>query len=580
MAIIRVLPDVLINQIAAGEVVDRPASALKELVENSLDASATQISVVLQGGGIQQLCVQDNGCGMEPNDLLMALSRHATSKIASFEDLEGVVSLGFRGEALASIASVSRLRLTSRSAAAAHASVIEAVGGQIGTLKPAALECGTCVDITDIYYNTPARRKFLRGASTEYGHSLEVFHRLALSRPDVFFTLSHNQKMAHRYAACIDVPAVRVRDVLGQEFFESSLEVDENSGILRLFGYISKPSYSRGGRDEQYIYVNGRFVRDKLITHAIRQAYSDVLHHERHPAYVLYLTVPHNAVDVNVHPAKNEVRFRDAHVVHQFVFHVLDKVLSASSFEKLGQESTAIPFYSEPDDFRQRPMELSFPQGDYHAHQFQVKEELKISDSIHNGEEFPLGGAIAQLHGIYILSRNARGLVIVDMHAAHERVVYERLKHAMDAREVLMQSLLLPLTFVATPQEVITAETHSELLSAIGFELAILSPATLAVRAVPALLADSDAVSLARDVLSEIENFGATHVVDEQRNKLLATMACHGSIRANRELAVSEMNALLRDMEETERSGQCNHGRPTWHEFTISMLDRLFMRGE
>ncbi|CAG0904803.1 unnamed protein product, partial [Darwinula stevensoni] len=519
---IQLLPDQLISQIAAGEVVDRPASALKELLENSLDAGSTEVSVALMQGGVKQLRVADNGKGIAQEDLSLALTRHATSKIATLEDLESVASLGFRGEALASIASISRTQILSREQNTKHAWRIASNGSEISPIEPAALDAGTIVEVSDLYFNTPARRKFLKLEGTEFGHCEDAFERIALSRPDVAFTLQHNGRVLSRYA--IGAPERRFTEVLGDEFAAESLSLDESAAGLRLWGRAAKPTFNRHSRDTQYVYVNGRFVRDKLIAHAIRQAYQDVLHHDRHPAFVLFLECDPTLVDVNVHPAKTEVRFRDSQAIHRFIFHSLHKALAT-------------------------------PTGASNA--------VTAGQAAHN----PFAG-----------------LVVVDMHAAHERIMYEKLKNALDAKSVAMQPLLLPVSFHADKLEV--AAVHEALasndnsLQQLGFDIAILSPTTLAVRGVPVMLQQADAVTLARDVLRDLREFGASRALTERRNELLGTMACHAAVRANRSLTIPEMNALLRDMEATERSGQCNHGRPTWFQVSMSDLDKMFMRGK
>jgi DNA mismatch repair protein MutL len=605
---IQLLPDVLISQIAAGEVVERPASALKEFLENSLDAQSTDITVSLQQGGIKSLRVADDGIGIPKEELALALARHATSKIASLEDLESVASLGFRGEALASVASVSRLSLTSRARGERHAWRIDADGGQHSALQPAALESGSIVEMQDLYFNTPARRKFLKTEATEFGHCEEAFKRVALSRPDVGFQLTHNGSAKWRLPS--SEASRRIGAVLGAEFAAAALPLDEQGGALRLWGMAAKPTFSRMGRDAQYVYVNGRFVRDKLIAHAIRQAYQDVLHHERHPAFVLFLEIDPALVDANVHPTKTEVRFRDGQAVHRFIFHTLHKALATTA----GTTTTAAPLITA--ETASGPSMPSFQAQPYLTYQPQIPlragegqnfyetlfgrspplptgspEDAAITDIAvaqataqaipqESPQDFPLGFAIAQLHGVYVLAQNKQGLIVVDMHAAHERIMYEKLKTALDAEDIATQPLLLPLSFHADRLEVATAEEQGEVLADLGFEIAILSPTTLAVRSIPAILADSDAVALARDVLRDVREYGGSRVLTERRNELLATMACHSAVRANRLLTITEMNALLRDMEATERSEQCNHGRPTWFHLTMADLDKMFMRGQ
>ncbi len=640
MPFIKLLPDQLISQIAAGEVVERPASALKELLENSLDAGSSEISVSLMQGGVKQLKVTDNGSGIAQDDLAMALTRHATSKIFSLEDLESVASLGFRGEALASIASVSHTIILSREQATKHAWRIASNGAEISPIEPAALDVGTMIEVNDLYFNTPARRKFLKQEATEFGHCEAAFERAALSRPDVNFTLQHNGRIISRFAA--SSANKRFAEVLGVEFSAESIALQEDAASLKLWGAIAKPTFSRNSRDTQYVYVNGRFVRDKLLSHAIRQAYQDVLHHNRHPAYILFLELDPNLVDVNVHPAKTEVRFRDGQAIHRFVFHCLHKALATPT----GVSNAATANQAQYNPFAARPVLGSeFTAGQYPKYQAQMPlnaqqntgfyqtlfgsnrnhvlgaaldknedadrqfsspvcyapefENATGASQSHNqpqydtGVNFPLGFAVAQIHGVYILAQNAAGLVVIDMHAAHERIMYEHLKKALDgengSQSVAMQPLLIPVSFnadrleVAMVQETLAQEelsTGQGSLSQLGFDIAILSPNTLAVRAVPVMLQNADAVQLARDVLKDLREFGASRALTERRNELLGTMACHAAVRANRILTITEMNALLRDMEATERSGMCNHGRPTWFQVNMADLDKMFMRGK
>jgi DNA mismatch repair protein MutL len=578
MSSIKILPELLISQIAAGEVVERPASALKELLENSLDAGAQAVSVQLAGGGAKQIKVTDDGHGIPRDEIKLALARHATSKIGSLEDLERVGTLGFRGEALASIASVSHLTLTSRRTGEKHAWTVTASGSGITRASPAALPAGTSIEVRDLYFNTPARRKFLKSEPTEYAHCEETFKRIALSRPDAGFSLQHNGRAQWHLKP--QALRDRIGELLGGEFNAASIPLDEASSGLRVTGAIGLPAHARGSRDDQYVFVNGRFVRDKLVTHAIRQAYQDVLHHDRHPSYVLFLEIDPAQVDVNVHPTKTEVKFRDSRAVHQFIFHSLNKALAGAT---AGAGPAPAPAFMPPAGggfpapMRQAAMALSAaePSVFYETLFRQPAPEMPAPEA----EDAPLGFALAQLAGIYVLAQNRHGLVIVDMHAAHERIMYEKLKVALDAREIPMQPLLVPVTFPAEALDVATAEEHGEILRAIGFDIAAASPRSLIVRAVPAPLADADARSLASDVLREVRETGASRVLTERRNELLGTMACHAAVRANRKLTVTEMNALLREMEATERSGQCNHGRPTWHQITVAELDKLFMRG-
>ncbi|MFD0930074.1 DNA mismatch repair endonuclease MutL [Methylophilus glucosoxydans] len=627
---IKLLPDQLISQIAAGEVVERPASALKELLENSVDAGSTQIQVALQQGGIKLLKVTDNGHGIAKDELALALTRHATSKIESLEDLEQVGSLGFRGEALASIASISRTVLTSRQQSASHAWQIAAEGTQAPQLSPAALDAGTIVEVHDLYFNTPARRKFLKTENTEFGHCEDAFTRVALSRPNIGFLLQHNGKAISRLAA--NTPQQRITDVLGSEFAAQSLWIEEDSGGLRLWGMTASPTYQRHSRDSQYVFVNGRFVRDKLIAHAIKQAYQDVLHGDKHPAFVLFLELDPSLVDVNVHPAKTEVRFRESQAVHRFIFHSLHKALGKTSAEIQASQPVQAPFnpfrpgtdasvFSMPREQVEMPLHNrpafggSYPtnisNGGDMAQQFygQLYGDLKpaamdqatilesnslevfasvvaldqpIQPTPDLPQQYPLGFALGQLHGIYILAQNAQGMVVVDMHAAHERIMYERLKNALSEQAIATQPLLIPISFYAEKVEVATLQSlqGSDTLQQLGFELATLSPTTIAIRAIPTMLQDADAVALARAVLCDLHEYGASRVLLERQNEVLGTMACHAAVRANRQLTITEMNALLRDMEATERSGQCNHGRPTWFQVSLADLDKMFMRGQ
>jgi DNA mismatch repair protein MutL len=588
---IKVLSDLLVNQIAAGEVVDRPASALKELLENSLDSGARDISVQLAAGGASLIKVSDDGCGIAKDDLPLALARHATSKIASLEDLERVASLGFRGEALASIASVSRLTLVSRRAEDRHAWSVVAEGPRSEAPTPATLGAGTTVEVRDLYFNTPARRKFLKTEATEYAHCEEAFKRTALSRADGAFSLQHNGRV--RWHVKPQSLRERIVAVLGQDFAGDALPVDEISGPVRLTGLVGAPASAGATREAQYVYVNGRFVRDRLLGHAIRQAYQDVLHHERFPSYALYLELDPAAVDVNVHPTKTEVRFRDSRAIHQFVFHAVSKALAGSVAPHALSADAARPAAIEapssmgfayapetrPAYTQQQPMPLAARDAGSFYETLFGRAPAAAPAQAPAQTDMPLGSAIAQLAGVYVLAQNAQGLVIVDMHAAHERIMYEKLKDALDADRIPMQPLLVPVVFNAAGIEVATAEEHRDVLSQIGFEIAPSSPETLVVRAVPVMLQDADARELARDVLRELAEFGASRVLTERRNELLGTMACHAAVRANRRLTIPEMDALLRDMERTERSGQCNHGRPTWHQISMSDLDKLFMRG-
>ena len=587
MPAIHLLPDLLISQIAAGEVVDRPASALKELLENSLDSGASDITVQLAEGGTRQIRVADNGAGIRKDDLPLAFARHATSKIASLEDLERVASLGFRGEALASIAAVSHVSLLSRTDDSPHAWKVDASGGSLSAPEPAAGAGGTTVEVRDLYFNTPARRKFLRSPATEFAHSEETFERIALSRPDVRFTLTHNGRaQSHLHPASTEE---RIHAVLGAAFREAAIPVQVEAGIFRLHGLVAQPAYSRGARDAQYFFVNGRYVRDRLLAHAVRQAYHDVLHHERHPAYVLFLDLDPALVDANVHPTKIEVRFRDSRGMHQFVFHALEKALAGTraGTPTEAESGAAMTFpRAGASAFRQSGMDLSaaepaaFYATLFGAGQATLEAPARAPAALPQDAQYPLGFALAQLAGIYILAQNDKGMVVVDMHAAHERIVYEQLKSALDDDRIPTQQLLIPVTMAASALEVATVEDNPQALSRLGFELAIIAPNAVAVRALPITLAHADAVELARDVLMELTQFGGSRVLAERQNEMLSTMACHAAVRANRSLTLAEMNALLRDMEATERSGQCNHGRPTWFQVTIGELDRMFMRGK
>jgi DNA mismatch repair protein MutL len=596
---IQPLPDQLISQIAAGEVIERPAAVVKELLENALDAGATQIAVRLEQGGVKRIAITDNGRGIPPEQLPLALARHATSKIATLSDLENVMTLGFRGEALASIASVAQLRLTSRTADAAHAWEVD--GASAANVAPSSGAHGTTVDVQDLYFNTPARRKFLKTEQTEFGHCAEVVRRIALARPDVAFSLSHNGKTTDHWNAS-DI-AKRSAQILGDEFANARLALEESAGPLRLHGFVGLPTASRTRADAQYFYVNGRFVRDKLLTHAVRAAYQDVLHGDRYPSYVLSLDLDAALVDVNVHPSKIEVRFRDSRAVHQFVFHAVSRALAQTSATAFGTAPAPVPSASEILPWLRQQRQASFgpslSQG-LGVAQDPARYGALFSDAAvasptetppsprgeqaapHNRaeEDHPLGFALAQLHGIYILAQNTKGIVIIDMHAAHERILYEQFKHALNDNAVQIQPLLIPVTFHADPVEVGTVAENQDTLSALGFDIGVLSPTTLAVRAVPALLKNADAQSLARDVLRDVREFGGTRVLVERQNELLGTLACHTAVRANRSLTVPEMNALLRQMEATERADQCNHGRPTWIQLALSDLDRLFLRGQ
>ncbi|MCK9382340.1 MAG: DNA mismatch repair endonuclease MutL [Sulfuritalea sp.] len=583
MGIIKPLPELLISQIAAGEVVERPAAVLKELLENSLDAGATRIDVQLEEGGVRLIRVTDDGNGIAPEDLPLALARHATSKIASLDDLERVGSYGFRGEALASIASVARVSITSRHASQSRAFRLRSESDPV---EPAALAGGTVVEVADLYFNTPARRKFLKTEATEFAHCDEVVRRMALARPDVAFTLTHNGSAKRRLAGA-DFPR-RAREIIGEEFFPHARPLDAVAGPLRLSGLAALPAYSRSGRDEQYFFVNGRFVRDKLLTHAARQAWADILHGQRHPAYVLFLELDPAGVDVNVHPAKTEVRFRDARGIHQFVFHALQRALAAPLSSAASPPEASPAFVPSAFSYARQSgfavgepaarSYLEFARAAFDAAETAVSPAPTVAYP-EDGSAPLLGYAIAQLHGVFILAQNANGLVLVDMHAAHERILYEKLKYSLDAGPPATQSLLVPLLLSASEAEMATASEQSEVLAELGFAIAAAGPRELAVRSLPALLAGGNAVDLVRSLLRDLAEHPASRVIETRRNELLATMACHGAVRAHRLLSPPEMNALLRQMEETERADQCNHGRPTWVQLSMAELDRLFMRG-
>jgi DNA mismatch repair protein MutL len=592
---IRILPELLVSQIAAGEVVERPASVLKELLENSLDAGAGEISVSLDEGGVKRTQVDDDGAGVSRDELPLALARHATSKIHSLADLEGVATMGFRGEALASIASVARLSLASRPRDAAHAFRIRSEGANIGEAEPTAHAPGTTVSVEDLYFNTPARRKFLRSEATEFGHCDEVFTRIALAHPEVAFMLRHNGRVSQhlRRAPLGD----RAAALLGREFLDACLNVEAQAGPLRLWGLAGSPQAARARADSQYFYVNGRFVRDRLLVHAAREAWRELLHGERQPSYVLFLELDPRAVDVNVHPAKTEVRFRDSRGVHQFVYSALKRALSPSAAEApvahAALEASAsgariAPSYAGPA--AQAPLAFGVAQSRaaYESFLASVKHDESAAARGPSAATLPmldqpLGQALAQLHGVYVLAQNAAGLVLVDMHAAHERIVMEKLREGLEARGdqggVERQQLLVPAVFRAESIDIATAEEHVPLLARLGLELSVVGPNELAVRAAPTLLASGDIAELARRVLAEIREFGAAQALAARRDELLAGMACHAAVRANRILSIPEMNALLREMEQTERSGSCNHGRPTWYQLTLADLDKLFLRG-
>ena len=645
---IRELPDELISQIAAGEVVERPASVVRELVDNALDSGATQITVRLLAGGVRLIAVEDDGCGIAHDELPIALRRHATSKITSLHDLETVATMGFRGEALAAIGSVSEMALLSRPAHQTSAFLLDARSGE---LRPTARGTGTTVEVKELFFSTPARRKFLKTDATELAHCVESVRRHALARPDVGFAIWHEGKLVEQWRATL-VPgdanvqgalARRLADVLGDDFVAQSVDVRHTEGRVTVTGRAGLPDAARSRADQQYCYVNGRFVRDKVLTHAARSAYEDVLHGHKQPVYALYVEIDPARVDVNVHPTKIEVRFRDSREVHQAVRHAVENALAAPRAAALAAGTAAAPETATApggaDDFKpkqplahmwQTQAAIKFEERGHHVADLQAlwgprKETVPAGNAgvafINPGPvapgtgpgaasgtaqpayraptvadaagsagrdsdeaTWPLGRAVAQLHGVYILAENAKGLVVVDMHAAHERIVYERLKAQVDSgARIASQPLLIPATFAATPEEVATAEASAEVLATLGLEVVPFSPKTLAVRAVPTTLATAsgfgDPVELARSVLAELAAHDASTVVQRARNDILGTMACHGAVRANRKLTIDEMNALLRQMETTDRSDQCNHGRPTWRQLSMRELDALFLRG-
>jgi len=584
---IQVLPPQLINQIAAGEVVERPASVVKELLENSLDAGARRVAVDVEQGGKRLIRVRDDGEGIPRGELALALSRHATSKIRSLEELEQVRSMGFRGEALPSISSVARLSLTSRTADDHSAWRLEADGHEpVADPVPAAHPVGTTVEVRDLFYNTPARRKFLRADKTEFGHLETVVRRLALARFDVAFRLHHNRRAVALLDPADDEVSRdrRVADICGQPFLDHALRLDFESAGLRLWGWLGLPTFSRAQQDMQFFFVNGRMVRDRLVTHAVRQAYQDVLYHGRHPAYVLYLELDPRLVDVNAHPAKTEVRFREGRLVHDFLFRAVHRAIAEQRPGGHAPEPLLPSASSAPPPPAPRQGAMGLPVAEqvraYGAlHPAPVPDTAPAPAAREAQAAPPLGFALAQLHGVYILAQNAEGLVVVDMHAAHERITYERLKNALEGEGIRAQPLLVPQTLSVSPREAELAEHHRDTFTGLGFELDRQGPETLVVRQVPALLRDADVAQLVRDVLSDLVARGESFRLQEAVNEVLSTMACHGSVRANRRLTVEEMNALLRDMERTERSGQCNHGRPTWRQLSMGELDRLFMRG-
>ena len=637
MPSIKLLSPRLANQIAAGEVVERPASVLKELIENALDAGARRVDVDVEQGGARLIRVRDDGVGIPEAELPLALSRHATSKIATLDDLEAVGSLGFRGEALASISSVSRLTLTSRTQEQEAASRVEVEGRDMdATVSPAAHPVGTTVEVRDLFFNTPARRKFLRTEKTEFGHLEEVLRRQALGRFDTGFTLRHNQKVVHslRPAETELDHERRIGSLCGQKFIDNAVVIDSEATGLRLRGWVALPTFSRSQADLQYFFVNGRVIRDRLVAHAVRQAYRDVLYNNRHPAFVLYLELDPANVDVNVHPTKHEVRFRDGRLVHDFIFRTLHRALAdvrpddhfrGAVAQSLGRDGGGGAIQHGPAPGPQPGMGGAggqggagggYPRGPSPQSPWAAQDQMAFYRSLSEGGgpdeagsdtavaaprayaetqptpsmgtseavegeqgEPPLGYAIAQLHGIYILAQSRQGMIIVDMHAAHERITYERMKRALDAQDLTSQPLLVPVSVAVSQKEASLAEDNAAELATLGLVVERLGPETLAVRQLPALLRGADAEQLLRDVLADLIANGSSDRVEAQTHELLGTMACHGSVRANRQLTIPEMNALLRDMEATERSGQCNHGRPTWTLVTLPELDKLFLRG-
>ena len=618
------LADHLINQISAGEVVERPANALKEILENSIDAGASEIHVELMGGGIKLIRVSDNGVGIHADDLPLALSRHATSKIASLNDLEHVRSMGFRGEGLASIASVSRLSLTSRQADSSHAANIKAVDGTLSAVSAAAHPVGTSVEVVDLFFNTPARRKFLKTEATEYAHCATVFERLALAYPAIAFSLKREGKTVVHYPS--QTLAQRVGAIVGEDFINAALSIDTQQHGLHLHGLIAKPTFTKGKNDKQYCFINHRFVRDKVMQHAVKQAYRDVLHQQLAPAFVLFLELPPEAVDVNVHPTKAEVRFRDSQTVHQLVFHTLNKALAQTRADQTDSVSNAASLLHNPADItltpaasapsspkksapvayaptartpQQRTLSLResqaalntyatlYQQDEQHDPELQQLEHQRfgapqpanLPPAQH--ELPPLGFAIAQLLGIYILAQAEDSLILIDMHAAAERVNYEKMKaQRTQSGALASQALLIPVSFNASHEEMAALAEHGNHIKQFGLDLSALGSHTIAVRAVPQMLSKADVAELSRHILHEFAQIGTSHTITERENQILSTMACHGSVRAGRQLTLPEMNALLRDMENTPRSNQCNHGRPTWVRLSLQELDALFLRGQ
>ncbi len=586
---IRVLADPLIDQIAAGEVVERPASVIKELVENSLDAGAKHVTVELERGGITLMRVRDDGCGIAASELPLAVARHATSKIGTLADLEAVLSFGFRGEALPSIGSVSRLSITSKSAGDETATELRLRGGDDEGVRPASHPLGTTVEVADLFFNTPARRKFLRTERTEYGHIDRTLRSLALSVFDVGFELIHNRRSVFRLAPAYDRHAQeqRLAQLCGEEFLAHARYFDRQAGALRLWGWVAQPTFSRAQADLQYSYVNGRLVRDKLIRHGVRHAYRDVLYHGRQPAFVVFLELPPTAVDVNAHPAKAEVRFRDGRSIHDFLFRTIENVLASGVMPQAG-DAPADATRQTPVNWMSERAQNALGLGPAGVRELTAHFGTLARPVEHalggNGQESdaatpPMGYALAQLLGAYVLAQDPEGLIIVDMHAAHERITYERLKLAYEADGIVTQPLLVPEAVAVSELEADIAEQHADALLRLGLEVERRSATTVVVRSMPALLAGADAAALLRDMLADLNSEQGAARIERELNETLSTMACHGSVRANRSLSVDEMNALLREMEQTERADQCNHGRPTWTRLSLKELDRLFLRG-
>jgi DNA mismatch repair protein MutL len=607
---IKILSPQLANQIAAGEVVERPASVLKELVENSLDAGATRIDIDVEQGGVKLIKIRDDGHGIPEHQLALALSRHATSKIDNLDDLEAVATLGFRGEALASIASVSRLTLTSNSGDSSGWKAVSEGRDMAVELQPAAHPQGTSVEVRDLFFNTPARRKFLRTEATEYNRIDDSIKKLALSRMEVSFSLRHNQRAQLNLRPAISQAEQekRVADICGPAFMKEALYVDNDRTGIRLWGWMGLPTFSRSQTDLQHFFVNGRAIRDKVVSHAVRQAYQDVLYHGRHPAFVLFLEIEPADVDVNVHPTKHEVRFRDSRSIHGFVYSTLNRALSQDRPQDHLQSAGAALQSNQDAEQLAAQSSIQFPSGqgpaEQHSHSNKSAGDIFGAQPSYSGDRYgvntpmaayqglyatempseqgdipPMGFAIAQLRGIYILAENAQGLIIVDMHAAHERIIYERMKTAFDDQGLVSQPLLVPESLAVSQREADMAEQSGEVFAQLGFVVERAANESIIVRQIPAILRGSEVEALLRDVISDLIEHGTSERIRHHINEILSTMACHGSVRANRKLTVPEMNGLLRDMEETERSGQCNHGRPTWSQLTLDELDKLFLRG-